>query len=70
MHGIFYKYRQVIVSGLIVMSLIVANFFSAGSLRDFFVGMGLGVALVSFGQSIGDVKSKKRAQFENKLSNE
>lgn len=59
MYRLFYKYRPVIVSGLILISLVVATF-ASNSIKDFFVGVATGAALLSFGQSLGEVQSKKQ----------
>jgi hypothetical protein len=59
MYRLFYKYKPVIISGFILISLIAANFTSA-VLRDFFLGLATGAALVNFGQSLGEIKAKKK----------
>ena len=50
------KYRNVILSGLILFSLIAALLTNGDALRSGFLGMGTGIALVSFGESISQMK--------------
>lgn len=66
MSKIFFKYGSVIVSGVILISLLIASFVS-GSIKDFFLGAATGAALISFGQTIGEMKSKKRVEEQDAL---
>lgn len=59
MYKLYYKYKPAFISGFILISLIAANFTSA-VLRDFFLGVATGGALVNFGQSLGEIKAKKK----------
>ena len=54
MNKIFYKYKAIIINGFILISLITAMILQNGALKDFFIGMATGAALVTFGQSIAE----------------
>lgn len=70
MYKLFHKYRPAIISGLILISLIIANF-TSGALKDFFLGAATGVALISFGQTLGELKSENRTdKYHKPLGNE
>ncbi len=70
MYKLFYKYRPAIISGLILIFLIIANF-TSDALKDFFLGAGTGVALISFGKTLTEIKSKKRIdEYDTPLGNE
>lgn len=58
MSRIFFKYRSVIINGLILFSLLTAFFLQDGALKDFFIGLATGAALINFGRVIGDLKAK------------
>ncbi|MEO8413945.1 MAG: hypothetical protein ABI472_09810 [Ginsengibacter sp.] len=59
MYKLFYKYKPVIIKGLIFISLIIANF-ASGALSNFFLGAVTGAAMISFGQSLAEIKLKKQ----------
>ncbi len=46
----FFKYRSVIISGLILIAVLIASF-TSGTIKDGFLGLATGAALVSFGQN-------------------
>ncbi len=64
MNKIFFKYKAIIINGFILISLITAMILQNGALKDFFIGMATGAALVTFGQSIAEVKSKAKGNYE------
>lgn len=49
------------------MAIAVASFAPESSLRDVFLGLGFGAALVNFLTSLGDVKSRKEKILLNNL---
>lgn len=59
MYLIYNKYRNVIINGLILLALTVASFVPESNLRDCFLGVGFGAALVNFGISLRELKSTK-----------
>ena len=66
MTRVFFKYRSVIISGFILISLLIASF-TSGSIKDGFLGIATGAALVSFGQTIAEMKLKKKAEEQDVL---
>lgn len=58
MSRIFFKFRSVIINGLILGSLVTAMILQDGALKDFFIGLCTGAALINLGKAIGDLKSK------------
>lgn len=63
MSRIFFKFRSVIINGLILVSLVTAMILQDGALKDFFIGLGTGAALINFGKAIGDLKSKNNTNY-------
>ncbi len=63
MSKLFFKYRAVVIAGLLLISLALSMFFKDGNLRDFLIGIATGIALVSFGQSLSIVKSKEKSKY-------
>ena len=61
MFRIFNKYKT--VSGLILLSLIIALLAPEGSIKSFFIGLGTGAAMVSFGNSLMEIKNKKSDSY-------
>jgi len=59
----FLKYRDVIINGLILFSLATVIILHDSALKDFFLGLGTGAALINFGRAIGDSKSKNNANY-------
>ena len=59
----FLKYRGVILNCLILSSLVIAIILQDGALKDFFLGLGTGAALINFGRAIGDLKSKNNNNY-------
>lgn len=57
MYKLFLRYQQILVNGLILGALSVYIFAANSGLKDVFLGIGFGAALVSFGKALGDVKS-------------
>ncbi len=68
MSKLFFKYRVVIISGILLLSLLFAMFLKDGNVRDFFIGLATGVALVIFGQNISTVKSEQKNQHINMIN--
>jgi hypothetical protein len=70
MYKLFYKYKPAILTGFILISLLIANF-TVGSIKDFFIGMSTGAALISFGQSLRELKAKNEIKnYDEPLANE
>ncbi|MDQ2862048.1 MAG: hypothetical protein M3R50_00105 [Bacteroidota bacterium] len=63
MNRFFSKYRGVVINGLILFSLVTAMILQDGTLKDFFIGIGTGAALINFGRAIGDLKSKNNSNY-------
>ena len=61
MFRIFNKYKT--VSGLILLSLIIALLAPEGSIKSFFIGLGTSAAMVSFGNSLMEIKNKKSDSY-------
>lgn len=59
MYLIYSKYRNVIINGIILLALIVVGFIPESNLRDGFLGAGFCAALVNFGISMSELKSRK-----------
>ena len=49
-----------------MISLLIASF-TSGSIKDGFLGIATGAALVSFGQTIAEMKLKKKAEEKDVL---
>jgi len=67
---IILKYRNVILNGLILFSLIAALFANGDALRSGFLSFGTGVALIIFGESIAEIKKQKVRSDVSKFNNE
>jgi hypothetical protein len=63
MNKLFFNYRPVIISGLILFSLLTAMILKNGDLKDFFIGVATGAALIAFGQSIVKVRSQEKNKY-------
>ena len=63
MQNAFYKYRPIIINGIILLALIIAMVCKDGNVKDFFLGLGTGAALVNFGLSIKLVKEKENGSY-------
>ncbi len=70
MYSTFLKYRALIIKALILFSLFGIAFASTDALRSAFLGAGTALALISFGESIVDLKRDKIAKDVSKLNNE
>ena len=57
MYSFILKYRQIILNAAIFIFLLLA---SSGVYRDFFIGAACGVVAIALGESITDVKKKKK----------
>jgi len=57
MYGLFVRYQQVIVNGLILGALAAGLFVTRSGVKELFLGIGFGAALVSFGKAWGDLKA-------------
>jgi hypothetical protein len=63
MNRSFFKYRGVIINAVILFSLITALILQNGDLKDFFLGLATGAALINFGKAIGDSRSKASINY-------
>jgi hypothetical protein len=63
MNRSFLKYRSSIINGLIFFSLVTATFLHNGGLKDFFLGLATGAALINFGRAIGELKYKNNSNY-------
>ena len=70
MHRLFDKYRMVIMTGIILISLVVVNFAAEGIIKSFFTGVSTGVALVLFVKSIEDIKYERVDNYTHNPDNE
>ena len=52
-----------------MISLLIASF-TSGSIKDGFLGIATGAALVSFGQTIAEMKLKKKAEEQAEAEKE
>jgi hypothetical protein len=59
----FFKYRSAIINAVILFSLITALVLQNGDLKDFFLGLATGAALINFGRAIGELKSKNNSNY-------
>ena len=65
MYTFFVKYRQLLMNGVSLFSLIIALFLNDSAIRDFFIGLATGVSIITFGAAIEQLKSAKKAALEN-----
>jgi len=70
MYSTFLKYRTLIIKALILFSLFGIAFAPADALRSGFLGAGTALALISFGESIVDLKKQNIDRDVSKLNNE
>ncbi len=70
MYSTFLKYRALIIKALILFSLFGVAFSSTDALRSAFLGGGIALALISFGESIVDLKKQNIDRDVSKLNNE
>jgi len=63
MSRIFFRYRRVIINAVILFSLITALVLQDGDLKDFFLGLATGAALINFGKAISESRSKTNINY-------
>lgn len=61
------KYKQLIINALILITLFTAFIAPNGNLKDGMLGFAFGATLITFGESIGNLKKEK---IEKKLNEE
>lgn len=70
MYSTFLKYRSLVIKVLILFSLFGVAFAATDALKSTFLGAGTALALISFGESIIELKKKKITGDVSRLNNE
>lgn len=70
MYSTFLKYRSLVIKVLILFSLFGVAFAATDTLKSTFLGAGTALALISFGESIIELKKKKITGDVSRLNNE